>query len=264
MSIEADPATQRETDTVTILMHSLQNCGVRRGTGALLADWRKARAASGLARDYLIPTDAWQVLQIGGVVRHDRDSEDTVEAVAELAAETLSAPERLQLAQFLLATVTADVEDAPGTADTTAGVSAPRSASTRQADLDAAKKSILDSLEVIDSKEVARILAPTGTAVRSVAQKRRAAGDLIGLPVGTRPNYLYPVFQFDTQRHKIHDVVRHANRRLYVNKDPYGAASWWLTAADMLDGNSPLEDLEAGQLTEIAVDNVIDDARQGM
>ncbi len=265
MSIEPDPVARHEADAVATLMHSLQTCGVRRGTGALLADWRKARAASGLGRNYLIPARAWQVLHLGAGAQDSQDSETPVAAVAELAAETLSAPERLQLAQFLLATVATDVEDAPGTTVTvtaTAGASASRPESTRQADLNAAKKSILDSLEVIDSTEVARILAPTGMAVRSVAQKRRAAGDIIGLPVGTRPNYLYPVFQFDTQRHKIHDVVRHANRRLYVNKDPYDAASWWLTAVDMLDGNSPLEDLEAGQLTEIAVDNVIDDARQ--
>ncbi|WP_237211169.1 hypothetical protein [Rhodococcus ruber] len=137
-------------------------------------------------------------------------------------------------------------------------------ATSRQSDLDIAKKLILDSLVVIDSTEVARILAPTATSTRSVAQKRRAAGELIGLPVGARPDYLYPVFQFDTCRHKIYDVVRHANRRLFVDKDPYGAASWWLTATDMLDGNSPLEDLEAGQFTEIAVDNVIDHARQGI
>ncbi|GAB2643602.1 hypothetical protein ABI214_12605 [Prescottella soli] len=137
-------------------------------------------------------------------------------------------------------------------------------AASRQSDLDIARRLILDSFVVVDSTELARILAPTAASISSVAQKRRAAGDLIGLPVDTRPNYLYPVFQFDTCRHKIHDVVRHANRRLYVDTDPYGAASWWLTAADMLDGNSPLEDLEAGQLTEIAVDNVIDHARQGM
>ncbi|PTR24211.1 hypothetical protein C8K36_108226 [Rhodococcus sp. OK519] len=137
-------------------------------------------------------------------------------------------------------------------------------ATSRQSDLDIAKRLILDSLVVVDSTEVARILAPAAASTPSVAQEHRQAGDLIGLPVGARPNYLYPVFQFDTCRHRIYDVVRHANRRLYVGADPYGSASWWLTATDMLDGNSPLEDLEAGQFTEIAVDNVIDHARRGM
>ncbi|WP_137875452.1 hypothetical protein [Rhodococcus sp. Q] len=137
-------------------------------------------------------------------------------------------------------------------------------ATSRQADLGIAKGLILDSLVVVDSTEVTRILASTASSIPSTAQKCRLAVDLIGLPVGARPNYLYPVFQFDARRHKIHDVVRHANRRLYVDADPYGAASWWLTASDMLDGNSPLEDLESGQLTEIAVDNLIDHARHGM
>ncbi|GAA3131074.1 hypothetical protein GCM10020255_004850 [Rhodococcus baikonurensis] len=127
-----------------------------------------------------------------------------------------------------------------------------------------ARESILDALDVVDSKGVARILAPTSEAPRSVAQKRRKAGELIGLPIGARPNYRYLVFQFDTERHKIHDVVRHANLRLHVENDPYGAASWWMTTTELLDGNSPLEDLEAGQLTEIAVDNVLDYARRGM
>ncbi|ORM02900.1 hypothetical protein [Prescottella equi] len=137
-------------------------------------------------------------------------------------------------------------------------------ATSRQSDLDIAKRLILDSLVVVDSTGVARILGSTASSIPSIAQKHCLAGDLIGLPVGARPNYSYPVFQFDTCRHKIHDVVRHANRRLYVGTDPYGAASWWLTASDMLDGNSPLEDLEAGQLTEIAIDNLIDHARHGL
>jgi len=97
--------------------------------------------------------------------------------------------------------------------------------SDQQADLDGTEKSVLDSLAMIDSKKVAQMLAPTGTAGRSVAHKHRTAGDLIGLPVGTRPNYLFPIFQSDTNRHKIHKV-RHANRCLCANKDPYGATSW--------------------------------------
>lgn len=263
MSVEADTAgaiAWHEADAVATLMHSLQTRGVRRASGAHIEEWRKAMAASGLDRTYSIPTDAWAVLHVDRTAQDSRDDEDTIETVAELAAATLSAPQRLQLAQFLLATVAVDVADVPAIDRPVAA----RAAGTRQADLDTAKKSILDSLEMINSKEVARILAPTSEANRSVAQKRRAAGDLIGLPIGTRPNYLYPAFQFDTQRHKIHDVVRHANRRLYVDSDPYGAASWWLTPVEVLDWNSPFEDLEAGNLTVIAVDNVIDHARQGM
>lgn len=58
--------------------------------------------------------------------------------------------------------------------------------------------------------------------------------------------------------------MKYANRQLAVAADPYGAASWWLTGTEILDGRSPLEDLEAGELTEIAIDNVLDVARRGM
>lgn len=117
-------------------------------------------------------------------------------------------------------------------------------------------------LEGVDSKEVARILAPTSEANRRIAQKRRAVGDPIGLPIRARPNYLCAASQFDTQRHEIHDVVSPANRCLYVDRDSYGAASWWLTAVEVLDGNSLLADLEAGDFSVFAVGNVIDHARQ--
>lgn len=275
MSTETHTGTTPRADAqrvFTALSELLDDCGVRDGTSTLVTHWLKTMDASGVPMHNAAADRAWRMLYLhpGGSARDQQGDKTPVEAVAKLAAETLSAPERLQLAQFLLATVATNVEDAPEATGVTydvtvtAGGSTSRSARNRRADLDAAKKSVLDSLETIDSTQVARILAPTGAAVRSVAQKRRAAGDLIGLPVGTRPNYLYPLFQFDTPRHKIHEVVCHANRRLFVNKDPYGAASWWLTASDLLDGNSPLEDLEAGQLTEIAVDNMIDDARQGM
>lgn len=168
---------------------------------------------------------------------------DVVTALTQFSAAALSQTERLQLAQSLIATVT-DTHD-----------TGPRAT---------ARRSVLDALEVIDSKEVAAILAPTSEPIRSVAQKRRKAGELIGLPIGTRPDYRYPLFQFDRARHQIHDLVKYANRRLAVADDPYGAASWWLTATEILDGRSPLEDLEAGELTEIAIDNVLDVARRGM
>lgn len=58
--------------------------------------------------------------------------------------------------------------------------------------------------------------------------------------------------------------MKYANRRLAVAQGLYGAASWWPTGTDILDGRSPLEDLEAGELTEIAGDNVPDTARRGM
>ncbi|SDC56503.1 hypothetical protein [Rhodococcus tukisamuensis] len=171
---------------------------------------------------------------------------DLVAAFTELGVTALTAQQRLQLAQDLIGTVTGGDDHAQERARAEG------------------RDSILDSFQLIDSLAVAAILAPTSAPTRSVAQKRRKAGDLIGLPIGTRPDYRYPAFQLDTQQHRIHPLVRHANQRLDVENDPYGAASWWLTPTDILDGRSPLEDLEAGDLTEIAIDNILDTARRGM
>ncbi|GAA4474294.1 hypothetical protein GCM10023094_09640 [Rhodococcus olei] len=172
--------------------------------------------------------------------------DDLVAVFTELGMTTLTEQQRLQLAQDLIGTVTG------------------RTDSPRERARATGRESILDSFEHLDSMDISHILAPTSAPTRSVAQKRRKAGDLIGLPVGTRPDYRYPAFQLDRTQHRIHPLVRHANKHLDVDHDPYGAASWWLTPTDILDGRTPLEDLEAGDLTEMAIDNVLDTARRGM
>ncbi|QDQ98684.1 hypothetical protein [Tomitella fengzijianii] len=169
-----------------------------------------------------------------------------VSVFVDLGVATLSEQQRLELAQDLIGTVT--------------GHDADRREKARAE----GRESIFSAFDVLDSKEVSRILAPTSAPARSVAQKRRKAGELIGLPVGKRPDFRYPDFQFDRAQQRVRSLVAHANRRLDVANDPYGAASWWLTPADVLDDRSPLEDLEAGILTEVAIDNVLDDVRRGM
>lgn len=118
------------------------------------------------------------------------------------------------------------------------------------------ERSVFDRLTTLTSSEVGKILSPRSAENRAVTQKRRQAGELLGLPVGSRPDYRYPEFQLDRDHHKVKDVVIYANKKIRALDDPYGAASWWLTTSDLLDGRSPLEDLEAGDLTEIAVDNL--------
>ncbi|RYE38601.1 MAG: hypothetical protein EOP24_46570 [Hyphomicrobiales bacterium] len=246
MSAEAfssGPAPAIDPVVVARMSESIRVEGLERALGTYFAEFRLAlvqaggnapdpgprAATAGRRGDALTAVGAEEV---GG---------DVVTALTQFSAAALSQTERLQLAQSLIATVTDDAS--------------PRAM---------ARRSVLDALEVIDSKEVATILAPTSEPIRSVAQKRRKAGELIGLPIGARPDYRYPLFQFDRNRHQIYDLVKYANRRLAVADDPYGAASWWLTATEILDGRSPLEDLEAGELTEIAIDNVLDVARRGM
>ncbi len=129
--------------------------------------------------------------------------------------------------------------------------------------LERARRYIRAALDLVTGDEAAELLDLDASASSPVLDDLRTTGQLIGFPTHNGA-YLYPAFQFDTQRHKIYDVVRHANRRLYVNKDPYGAASWWLTPTEILDGNSPLDDLTYGILTRAAVDNIVAAQRSGM
>ncbi|WP_182346257.1 hypothetical protein [Tomitella gaofuii] len=171
---------------------------------------------------------------------------DLVSVFVNLGVATLSERQRLELARDLIGTVTS------------------HNADQREEVREEGRESIFRAFDVLDSKAVSCILAPTSAPARSVAQKRRKAGELIGLPVGKRPDFRYPDFQFDRARHQVRSLVVHANRSLDVANDPYGAASWWLTPTAVLDDRSPLEDLEAGNLTRVAIDNVLDNARRGM
>ncbi|MDS1116341.1 hypothetical protein RD149_21590 [Gordonia westfalica] len=76
--------------------------------------------------------------------------------------------------------------------------------------------------------------------------------------------YLYPAFQLDCHEHRIHPIAAYANCALHAADDPYGVASWWLTATELLDGNSPFNELISGALTDIAVDNILADQQSGM
>ncbi|EKT81905.1 hypothetical protein WSS_A14814 [Rhodococcus opacus M213] len=246
MSAEAfssGPAPAIDPVVVARMSESIRVEGLERALGTYFAEFRLALVqAGGKAPDRgpRVGRRRTELTALGA----EQAGGDVVTALTQFSAAALSQTERLQLAQSLIATVT-DAEE---------GTSLRANA----------RRSVLDALAAIDSKEVATILAPTSEPIRSVAQKRRKAGELIGLPIGARPDYRYPLFQFDRNRHKIHDLVKYANRRLAVADDPYGAASWWLTATEILDGRSPLEDLEAGELTEIAIDNVLEVARRGM
>ncbi|PBC47346.1 hypothetical protein [Rhodococcus sp. ACPA1] len=126
------------------------------------------------------------------------------------------------------------------------------------------RQSLLEKVATLKAGEAGRVLAPRAGESRTLVKKLRDEGVLLGLPLGRRPDYHYPEFQFDTVHHRVWPIVAYANRRLGAAEDPWGVTSWWRTPSDILDGRTPLQDLEEGDLTEIAVDNMISVAEQGM
>ncbi|MDT2009404.1 hypothetical protein FXW78_46260 [Rhodococcus opacus] len=126
------------------------------------------------------------------------------------------------------------------------------------------RQSLLEQVATLKAGEAGRVLAPRAAESRTLVKKLRDEGVLLGLPLGRRPDYHYPAFQFDTVHHRVWPIVAYANSKLGAAEDPWGVTSWWRTPSDILDGRTPLQDLEDGDLTEIAVDNMISAAERGM
>lgn len=139
--------------------------------------------------------------------------------------------------------------------------SVPRESPTER--LERAQLYIRTALNLVTADKAAELLSINTRDPGTTVDGLRVDGELIGLP-DRDGTHLYPAFQLDHHRHRVHPVVAHANRALRANIDPYGAACWWLTATDILDGHFPLDDLTAGTLTVIAVDNILDFQRAGM
>ncbi len=118
------------------------------------------------------------------------------------------------------------------------------------------RQSLLESLTMLKAGDAGKILAPRAGQSRTLVKKLRDEGKLLALPLGRRPDYHYPAFQFDTEHHQVKPIVVYANVKMGAADDPWGVAAWWRTPSDVLDGRSPLDELEHGDLTEIAVDNI--------
>lgn len=183
----------------------------------------------------------------------DEPSPLDLPGLVEVLTRRLAIEQRLTLAKWILDDA---IPDDPGPV--------PPSRGSRRSEKARRKGSILRALDTLKMGEVGRIVAPTAREPRSTVQRLREASKVLGLPLGQRPDYHYPQFQFDERRHEVKPVVAYANVRLGAVGDPWGVASWWITPSELFDGRSPLDLLKQDRLTEIAVDNVAADDAEGM
>ncbi|BCN51929.1 hypothetical protein RE9425_03190 [Prescottella equi] len=110
--------------------------------------------------------------------------------------------------------------------------------------------------DVLDEEQVRRV-------VGGDIDWYRSAGELIELhdEGGIR---WFPGFQFDQDRGRVHPIVAYANRRLGAAADPEAMLDWWNTQNQHFCERSPIDLLEAGKLTRMAVDNVVASYGMGM
>ena len=86
---------------------------------------------------------------------------------------------------------------------------------------------------MLESKDAAVALGARATNREKVRQYRERSW-LLGLPVGR--GYLYPAFQFNSERRDVFSEVRTVNERLQAADDSWGVASWWVSRHARLGG----------------------------
>lgn len=91
--------------------------------------------------------------------------------------------------------------------------------------------------ELLAASAVSVLLGSTSRNPRQYANKLRLRSHIVGVP--HQNQYLYPAFQFDSATHSLRPAVREVNMALDAAHDPWGAASWWVSASGVLGGRAP-------------------------
>lgn len=101
-----------------------------------------------------------------------------------------------------------------------------------------AHRRVLDE-QLLESTAVGQALGRSGTNGREAASKLRLASELVGIKQANR--YLFPAFQIDFAHQRVAPIVAEVNRLLDAADDPWGVASWWISASSRLEGRAPKE-----------------------
>lgn len=116
-----------------------------------------------------------------------------------------------------------------------------------------ARRAVL-SIDMLDSTAVAELLGATGQNRREAASELRRRGQVLGVPISGR-KYVFPAFQFDPVDRTVIREAAAVNAHLNARTDPWGVASWWISAHPRLDGQAPrhlLGTTRAGDLLILA------------
>lgn len=113
-------------------------------------------------------------------------------------------------------------------------------------------REIFDSVEMLDSGALIRLLEPLGgvSEVRSYTKRLRDSSEVIALKTGR--TYAYPSFQFDAAQHRLRPTVAQVNRALLASKDPWGAMAWWLSENQRWQGRRPIDYPDDAHLVALA------------
>lgn len=120
------------------------------------------------------------------------------------------------------------------TAVTEAGVGQLVEQALAAARVSIAEQNVVLGQPLFTAIEVAEAVGARGASNRVVASRLRSRGEIVGVEVQGR--FLFPAFQFDVERARVHPVVAEVNRQVTQHGDSWAVARWWMTT---VDGNAP-------------------------
>lgn len=105
-----------------------------------------------------------------------------------------------------------------------------------------AEQNVVLRQPMLTAVDVAEAVGARGSSNRAVASRLRSRGEIVGVEVQGR--FLFPAFQFDLARARVHPVVAEVNRHVTEHGDGWAVARWWMTT---VDGYTPVELIESNQ-----------------
>ena len=102
---------------------------------------------------------------------------------------------------------------------------------------------------MVNAKWVADLLGPVSD-VRGFMRRLRASSDIVAVKHGN--TFVYPAFQFSTERREVKPAVAEANRPLRSAADPWGALAWWTAPNPRWGRRRPIEHTDDRRVVALA------------
>jgi len=116
-----------------------------------------------------------------------------------------------------------------------------------------AKRALVTAGDTLSAADVSRLLGSRSDNPRQYANRLRSEGALLAIPVANK--YVYPAFQIDVRRKRVHPEIKLVGELLGAADDPWGVVSWWESPNSRIGDRRPRELLgtaEAPQLRSLA------------
>jgi len=115
------------------------------------------------------------------------------------------------------------------------------------------ERALVTAGDTLSAADVSRLLGSRSDNPRQYANRLRSEGALLAIPVANK--YVYPAFQIDVRRKRVHPEIKLVGELLGAADDPWGVVSWWESPNSRIGDRRPRELLgtaEAPQLRSLA------------